>query len=660
MEFRPPMCGIAGILGLRASAHPPERGELAAMASSLAHRGPDGNGLHLDGRIGLAHARLAIIDLESGDQPIFNEDRSVAVVFNGEIFNHIELRACLEARGHRFYTRSDTEVLVHLYEDHGERFVEHLNGQFAIALWDARRERLVLARDRAGIRPLFHAEAHGRFVFASEVKALFALPEVPRALDRRALAEICTYWSALPPRSAFEGVSTLPPGHVMVIAGGERRLERYWDWSFPESSPRPSPDEEYAEELRALLVDSVRLQLRADVPVGSYLSGGLDSAVVAALAAAGDRSRLRTFSLAFEDPEFDESAHQRALVDFLGTAHTTILGRRGDIAAAFPRAIAHAESTIVRTAPAPLMLLAGHVRDSGYKVVLTGEGADEVFAGYDLFKEACVRRFWSRSPGSKWRPRLLERLYPWMRHSPGSTGALATAYFRDSLEDPASPCFAHRPRWTSTRRIERFFSAEQRAVVGAWDAEAALAATLPDDIGRWLPLGRDQYVEAHTLMSGYLLSSQGDRMAMAHSVEGRFPYLDHRVIEFANRLPPRLKLRGLTEKYILKKAAAAWVPEAVRARAKQPYRAPDSQSFFEGGRPAGYVAELFSPARIAAAGYFDPTAASRLLEKCRAGRALGFADNMAFVAILSTMLLHEQLVLGRAVDAAPAPATVAA
>jgi asparagine synthase (glutamine-hydrolysing) len=655
------MCGIAGILSNRAGTAP-ELAELAAMIARLRHRGPDGNGIRIDGPVGLAHARLSIIDLDTGQQPIHNEDGSVWVVFNGEIFNYVELRRDLEARGHRFYTQSDTEVIVHLYEEQGDRFVEALNGQFAIALWDAPRQRLVLARDRTGIRPLFHAEHGGRLLFASEVKALFALPGVPRRIDRHALAQTCTYWSSLAPRTAFEGVSALPPGHVMVVEGGKQRLWKYWDWRFPEpGAVSRRTEEDLAEELRALLIDAVRLQLRADVPVGAYLSGGLDSAIIASLVRSFSDAPLRTFSLTFEDAEFDESAAQRQMVDFLGTQNTSIRCTRSDIAAAFPTTVFHGEAPIVRTAPAPLMLLSRHVRNAGYKVVLTGEGADEVFGGYDLFKEAKIRRFWARSPASAWRPRILERLYPYLKHSPAQGQAFTRAFFRDGMEHCAQPYFAHIPRWTTTGRIARFFSASMRESVSDWDPYAAIRATLPEDIDRWVPMGRDQYVEAHTLMTGYLLCSQGDRMAMANAVEGRFPFLDHRVIEFANRLPPHLKLRGLTEKYLLRKSMAGLLPEAVRRRTKQPYRAPDSASFFEAGKPVDYVAELFSASAISAAGYFDPAATAKLHEKCRAGRVIGFADNMAFVAILSTMLLHEQFVLGREIRpgrltaAAPVP-----
>jgi asparagine synthase (glutamine-hydrolysing) len=656
------MCGIAGILATTAAA-PPERRELAAMIGRLRHRGPDGDGTFIDGPAGLAHSRLAIIDLAGGEQPIFNEDRSVAVVLNGEVFNYVELRAALLARGHRFATQSDTEVLVHLYEDHGTRFVEHLNGQFAIALWDARRRHLVLARDRTGMRPLFYTRHAGRFLFASEAKALFAVPGVSRAIDRRALAQVCTYWSALAPRSAFEDILSLPAGHVMVVHGAELEIRRYWDWKFPERSPvRPASEEAYAEELRHLLTDAVRLQLRADVPVGAYLSGGLDSAIIAAMVRESGMARLRTFSLTFDDPEFDESPYQRSLVDFLGTDHTSIRCGPGDIAAAFPRTIRHTEAPIVRTAPAPLMLLSGHVRAAGYKVVLTGEGADEVFGGYDLFKEARIRRFWSRRPDSAWRHRLLERLYPFLTQSPVAGGAFSRAFFREGMEDVDKPCFSHIPRWNTTGRIARYFSAPMRAEMQGWDPHAEIASTLPEGIERWIPMGRDQYVEAHTLMTGYLLSSQGDRVAMANSIEGRYPFLDHRVIEFANGLPAGLKLRGLAEKYLLKRSMRGRLPESVLRRTKQPYRAPDSQSFFAHGRAVPYVQELLGSRSLEAAGLFDPQRVGQLVEKCRSGRALGFADNMAFVSILSTMLLHEQLVVGNEVEgigtAAPAPQPV--
>ena len=317
------MCGIAGILSIAGA--PPEERELAAMIETLRYRGPDGTGFYRDHEVGLAHARLSIIDLEGGASRSTTKTRRSGSRSTARSSTTSSCGATWNGRGHRFYTQSDTEVIVHLYEEYGDSFVEHLNGQFAIALWDQRRRRLVLARDRTGIRPLFYTTAAGRLLFASEIKALLACPEVPRRLDPRAWVRSVTFWSALPPDTVFEGIETLPPGHYMVVEGGGSRLVRYWDWAFPEEPMSDARSAEAcAEELRALLVDAVRLQLRADVPVGAYLSGGLDSSIVTTIIKNFTDTPLRTFSLTFEDGEFDESAHQQQLVSYLGTRHTAV------------------------------------------------------------------------------------------------------------------------------------------------------------------------------------------------------------------------------------------------------------------------------------------------------------------------------------------------
>jgi asparagine synthase (glutamine-hydrolysing) len=637
------MCGIAGILNLTdrlTDRAPPQPAELARMIEALHHRGPDGYGYFHDQTCGLAHARLSIIDISGGNQPIHNEDRSVWVVFNGEIFNYIELRAELEQLGHRFYTHSDTEVIVHLYEQHGSRFVDHLNGQFAIALWDQRQQSLTLARDRTGIRPLFYTHHDNQLLFASEVKALFALDRLPRRLNMSAIGDVLTYWSTLSPDSAFEGIQSLPPGHLLTIKNGHEELTRYWDWQFPcevITDTRRTADIE--EELRALLTDAVRLQLRADVPVGAYLSGGLDSSVIAALVKQDHHRELRTFSVAFEDREFDESAYQQQMADHLGTRHSSILCRTQDIGAAFPRVIWHTETPILRTAPTPLMLLSHQVRAEGFKVVLTGEGADEVFGGYDIFKEAKIRQFWSHAPTSTVRPKLLERLYPYLRHSPAASRGMTERFYAQGLREAARPAFAHMPRWATTHRAWQFLSRSARESLGTRDIAAHAESRLPAHIAGFTAMGRVQYVEAHTLLSNYLLCSQSDRVAMANSIEGRFPFLDHRVIEFANRLRPSLKISGLNEKYLLKRAMQSLLPADIAKRSKQPYRAPDSQCFVVDGKPLDYVGALLSEERLRDANYFDPVAVSKLINKCAAGRAIGFSDNMAFVGILSTMLV---------------------
>ncbi|HEY8681924.1 MAG TPA: asparagine synthase-related protein, partial [Rhodanobacter sp.] len=436
--------------------------------------------------------------------------------------------------------------------------------------------------------------------------------------------------------------------HILVIDGdGRETLSSYWEWNFPSASEPASAGRAYAsvEEasaaLRALLIDAVRLQLRADVPVGAYLSGGLDSSGIVALIRGFTETPVRTFSVAFEDAEFDESTHQAAMVRYLGTDHTTLHCSRRDIGEAFPQLIRHTEAPLLRTAAAPLMLLSRRVHEAGYKVVLTGEGADEVFGGYDLFKEAKIRRFWARQPGSTFRPKLLGRLYGYLDHSPVASEALAQAFFKRGLEHIDRPIFAHAPRWTTSQRALAFLSDELRASVGDWDPLTWYEQRLPAGIMSWSPLGRDQYVEAKSLLAAYLLPAQGDRAAMANSVEGRFPFLDHRLIEFAARLPPSWKIRGLTEKYLLRRALSGLLPEEILKRTKQPYRAPDSQSFFFDGEPLDYVADLMSGERIRAAGYFNAAMVGRLFDKCRHNRAIGFADNQAFVGILSTMLLDE-------------------
>lgn len=637
------MCGLAGYLGSPVS-DDGARALLASMIGTLAHRGPDGYGFHVDDGIGLAHARLSIIDLATGQQPMQGPDGSTWVAFNGEIFNFVELRAKLEAQGHAFRTRSDTEVILHLYQRHGDAFVEHLNGQFAIALWDAARRRLVLARDRLGIRPLYCARARGALWFASEAKALFAaLPDRAR-LDPAGVAQALALWAPMDPDTAWQGVSSLPPGHLLAIeSDGRERLHRYWDWEFPDASPPPPCPwrdiDQAAAELRERLVDAVRLQLRADVPVGAYLSGGLDSSGIAALIRTATRTPLRTFSVAFADREFDESAHQQAMVRHLGTDHTTLRVESGDIGAAFERFVAHAEVPLLRTAGVPLMLLADDVRRQGYRVVLTGEGADEVFGGYDLFKEAKVRRFWARQPGSTARPKLLGRLYGYLARSPASNPAFAAAFFGQGMEHLHRPVFAHVPRWTTSARALAFLSPELRAGLAGFDPLSLVESRLPDAVMRWAPLARDQYVEAKTLLAGYLLASQGDRAAMAASIEGRYPFLDHTLVEFANRLPPQWKIHGLSEKHVLRKALADLLPADILQRTKQPYRAPDSQCFFVDGKPLDYVAEALDPDNVRAAGLFDPAATARLVAKAASGRTIGFADNQAFVGILSTQLL---------------------
>ena len=637
------MCGIAGYFAL--TPRPLALREvLERMVEAVRHRGPDAGGVYLDGRAALGHRRLSIIDLSGGAQPLSTADQRLWVTFNGEIFNYVELTEELTRRGRAFRTRSDTETILHAYAEYGPRCVESFNGDFAYAVWDRDRERLVMARDRMGVRPLYYAVHDGVLVFASEVKSLFHYPGLRAELDPLGLDQTFTFWAPRAPRTAFKGVFELPPGHQLIAENGSFRVEPYWQLRFPRRNEQVAMTEAQAgERVEDLLADATRIRMRADVPVGAYLSGGFDSSATTALAQRLNPA-LRTFSLEFESPELDESEHQRTLVEALQTDHSSLRCKGGDIAEHFPQVIRHTERPIVRSAPAALFLLSREVRDHGFKVVLTGEGADEVFGGYDIFKETMVRHFWARQPKSKWRPLLLRRLYPYLAGLQSQPIKYLEAFFRTGLESRDDPLFSHLPRFATTRRITQFYSADLRATINGYDALEELRWTLPADFSSWHPLSRAQFLETGCLLPGYILSSQGDRVAMAHAVEGRFPFLDHRVVELGAAMPPSLKLKSLREKYLLRRTLGRHLPSSIVERPKQPYRAPDSESFLK-GKSHGYVDELLSAESIARAGYFDPRAVRRLVDKCRNPIGpVSTADNQAFVGILSTQLLHATFV----------------
>jgi asparagine synthase (glutamine-hydrolysing) len=612
------------------------------MGASLWHRGPDDFGVFVGERAGLAHVRLSIIDLEGGAQPLGNEDGSVMIAYNGEVYNYVELRRELEQFGHRFRTRSDTEVLVHAYEQWGTAMLGRLNGQFALALYDRRSGTVMLARDRFGVRPLFYAERGGSLYFASEIKAILATGEVPAEPDLQGFDEVFTLWGARAPRTPFVGVRSLEPGAYAMWREGSLRIARYYELDYPEQGSEPV---DALEQLDELMRSSVRLRMRADVPVGGYLSGGLDSSITCALAASQSPYTLRTFSVTFSDPRFDESAHQQVVASELDSSHLVQpIGSR-EIALVFPAVVRHAETPLIRTAPAPMFLLARLAREHGIKVVLTGEGSDELFLGYDLFKETMVRLFCLRSPESRARPRLFDRLYPYLNEG-GRGGEFWRRYFLDA-GSPSDPLFSHLPRFLLTSRIKSFYTEDVKAALGAFDPLEELRASLPSAYSGWSPENRAAYLEMSTLLPSYLLSSQGDRMGMAHGIEGRFPFLDHRLFEFAASLPARSKLQGLKEKAILRRWARTVVPPSVAARPKQPYRAPDSSAFFGPDQPE-YVRELMSESSLRAAGIFEPTAVAGLLRRCRAGKVTGFAENQALVAILSTQLWFQEFMNGKA------------
>ncbi|MDZ7318949.1 MAG: asparagine synthase (glutamine-hydrolyzing) [candidate division KSB1 bacterium] len=631
------MCGIAGKINLKPSA-PIDPGLIYCMLDAIRHRGPDDYGVFVDDQVGIGSARLSIIDVEGGHQPISNEDNTIWIVFNGEIYNYLELRSELVAKGHVFRTHSDTEALVHLYEEDEENWLLRLNGQFAIALWDGRQHKLILARDRLGVRPIYYTVKGTFLLFGSEAKALFAHPDIPAKINPISLAQIFTFWTTLSPRSAFSDILSIPPGHYAVIKEGDVNIRAYWRLDMEAKFDAPSSLDEAAAYLRWLLEDAIRLRLRSDVPVGTYLSGGLDSSSITMLASKRTETKLKTFSIAFSDQSFDESHYQATINEYLGVDNDAICCTFRDIGEAFPEAIRYCEMPLLRTAPVPMFLLSKLVHEHGFKVVLTGEGADELLGGYDIFKEMKIRRFWARQPTSRLRPLLLHRLYPYIDTMGRGGDAYLRMFFGQGLSDTAEPLYSHRLRWQNTARCWRFFSPALREEIKGYNPLDELSSTLPAEFKNWSPFAQAQYLEITIFLSEYLLSSQGDRMGMAHSVEGRYPFLDPRIVDYSVGLPAHYKMCGLREKTVLRRAMRGFLPPATLNRYKQPYRAPIRSVFFGDHTPA-FVGEYLSPEKLAESGYFEPAGVKALIAKCQNSAKVSETEEMALVGILSTQLL---------------------
>lgn len=573
-----------------------------------------------------------------------DERTGLTVVFNGEIYNHRELRE-LWRGAYEFRTASDTEVILAGFALEGAAAVDRFVGQFAFALFDPRDHSVWLVRDRVGICPLFYAKTALGWAFASEAKALFAGGHVAPALDLRGVHQCLQLWAPLAPRTCFKNVTSLPPGHLARLRGEEITLRRYWELPTANTSlGAPELEAEALAKFADVFVDSVRLTLRADVPVAAYLSGGLDSSTLCAVAQRELGGTLQTFSVAFERPEFDESAFQKHAAEALGTEHHVITIGHDEIANSLPDVVWHAEQVMVRSAPAPLFVLSDLVRAHGTKVVLTGEGADEFLWGYDLYKEAKIRAFWAKRPSSAWRPSLLARLYPYMPRMQRSSQQLLRPFFGIGLEDPDAPHFSHMPRWTSTAKASRLLSAKARAELDGHDPVLDVVAAMPPAVARAPLLARAQYIEAITLLSGYLLSAQGDRVLLGHSVEGRFPLLDHRLVEVASALPANLKMRALREKYALHRFARDWLPSALAERTKRPYRAPVAESLV-GSHAPQWSRHLLEREAVDEAGVFDGDRVSKFVARAAARPAdVSESDSMVLMGIASTQLLHASFV----------------
>ncbi len=635
------MCGIAGVYNYQSIKEPSTERNVKKMLSLIRHRGPDESGIYLDRNLGIGSVRLSIIDLSSGQQPMADETERFWIVYNGEIFNFPQLRTDLLKKGIRLKTNCDTEVVVQMFALYGSDCLKQFNGQFAFCIWDKVKKELFLARDRVGIRPLFYWSQNGAFAFCSEIKGLFSLDQIERSLNPDNLAQIFTFWTTLTPKTPFTNIFELQPGHFMCVNSEGIQFEKYWSLNFPSREELQATTlSDSLEEFDELLHDAVKIRLKADVPVGAYLSGGLDSSVTTAYIKDIDPQVLNTFSIGFKDKAFDETAYQEEAARFFNTNHTAFTCTTDEIADNFAETVWHTEFPILRTSPIPMFLLSKKVRESNIKVVITGEGADEFLAGYNIFKEAKIRRFWANEPNSKSRPKLLTKLYPYLQRLQDAPDFALKMFFGYKLNETDDPLYSHILRWNNTSRIKSFLSDDFADRIKNDNPINEVYKTLPDHFEKWSDLAKSQYLEATIFMSGYLLSSQGDRMAMGNSVEGRYPFLDYRVIEFCSQLPDNQKLNCLNEKFILKKLSQGKIPNSITNRPKQPYRAPIASILGQDGAP-NYINEVLSADLLKSFGIFNLIKVDALIAKTRRQNIVAEVDQMAIAAILSTQLLYK-------------------
>lgn len=638
------MCGIGGIYNYHSKDFSREQC-LKRMLSVIRHRGPDESGIYLGKKIGLGSVRLSIVDLSTGQQPLSDESGNYWIVYNGEVFNYPELRKDLESKGIQFRTNSDTEVVVQMYAVYGAGCLKYFNGQFAFCIWDKIKQELFLARDRMGIRPLFYWSQSQSFAFCSEIKGLFTFDKINREINPEGLSQVFTFWTTLSPDTPFKGIYELPPGHYMLVKDGKVQIERYWRMEFSSSRDlNPINFSTKVEEFEYLLKDAVKIRLRADVPVGAYLSGGLDSSVTTALIHEIDPGILNTFSIGFKEKAFDETVYQLEVAKYFDTKHTAIDCTSDDIADQFESTIWHTEFPILRTSPTPMFLLSKKVRESNIKVVITGEGADEILAGYNIFKEAKIRRFWANEPSSSVRPKLLSKLYPYLPVMKESSNTALKMFFGYKLTETSDPLYSHALRWHNTSRIHAYFSQDYTSILKDYKPINCIYPSLPQDFMKWSDLAKSQFLESTIFMSGYLLSSQGDRVAMGNSVEGRYPFLDYRLIEFCSKLPDNYKLNCLNEKFILKKMSTGKIPESISKRPKQAYRAPIASSFFSSNAPS-YIKEILSENSIQSYGIFDSVKVQSLITKIKKQLFMSEIDQMAIAGILSTQILNKLFIM---------------
>ena len=629
------MCGIAGFYN--ASLSPAQFPDtIKAMLAQIEHRGPDEAGYYMDDTLAMGTVRLSIIDLAAGQQPISDHTGRWWICYNGEVYNYKELRAELEQLGRQFQTHSDTEVVLQSWIQWGEDCLTRLNGAYGFAVYDREQNELFLVRDRYGKRTLFYAEQNGDILFASEMKAFLGHPGCNFEMDQDQLRSILALWTPLPDQSAYKDIKQLPMSQYLVIKDGQIEKRSYEALDFHDAGEVGSK-EEALDKIRQTLHDSVKLRMRSDVEVGVYLSGGLDSSIVTSLVTEMSPHQVHSFSVEFEATEYDESSEQQEAADFFGTNHSTVRISDKDIVDNFPKATFHGEIPCFRTAFVPMYMLSKLVKEVGIKVALTGEGADEAFLGYNIFKETLLRSQWNDISIEE-RKAKLGGLYPYLQHfNEENLPQLMGLYDRTSTETMPG-LFSHEMRYQNGR-----FSA--RLLKPGGDPFEAISQMVSDDphFGGLDAVQKAQWLEFKTLLSGYLLSTQGDRMSMAHSIENRCPFLDPNVIALSNSV--NLKFDdGFDEKHLLKQAFKGKVPDSIFRKNKQPYRAPDSSAFVR-YRP-DYLELLLSDNELAKLPFLNARFCRAIVDKLMAmePQEISAKENQTFIFLVSMVLLHQNYV----------------
>lgn len=634
------MCGITCVYGNKENKDVRKK-LIKEMTSTLGHRGPDGWGYYLSPEVLFGQTRLSIVDLMGGGQPMVVGD--YVIIFNGEVYNYIELRQEMKQFGVVFNSTSDTEVLLRAFITFGHNCFQKLNGQFAVLIWNKKTKELTMARDRFSIRPLYYTQFEGQYYFSSEMKAFDKIPGYQRIFNPHQLFNHALLWNTYADHTVYDGINSLPGGTFAILKDGQFiKHEKFYELGATNGYSYNSY-EQAQNTFTELLDDAVQLRLRSDVPVGAYLSGGIDSSVILSLINKHTSNIYKTFSVTFEDKEYDESKYQYEMVRRINTEHHAVDITYDMVDNAFPEAIYHTERPVFRTAPVPLYLLSDIVQKNNIKVVLTGEGADEILWGYDSYKEIKLLEFWSRFPDSKIRPLLIKKLYPHLNHYKDERQfGMMRMFYEGFLGEINNELASVNIRMHNNKILQNYFDKPHGIKFNKDDFLQDFRKGLPTDYSKWSVLQKNQYMEMRTLLAGYLLSSQGDRMSMAHGVEGRYPFLDHRVVDMLFFMNGNFKLNGFNQKYMLKRAFSKEIPESIINRPKRPYMSPDLRSFMRGNRLTETARYFMNDSIIKNYQIFNPKWVQRFLNKFNEGIPdnLGYRDNMIITFILSTQIAN--------------------